>query len=96
MTSTAKPRRIAKYAMATSALSLACGIAFAAATPAAAAAETSTTVTTAVRTPVLAEGWEFHGFFPDPITCLLAGNSLGYPFTCNFIVVGWTLWVLIP
>jgi hypothetical protein len=40
-----------------------------------------------------ADTWTFAGYFPDPITCHAAGIASGSPYTCNFIFVGFTLWL---
>lgn len=46
--------------------------------------------TSAVRA---ASTWEFAGYYPDPLLCHLSGIASGRPYTCNFIFVGWTLWL---
>ncbi|QHT56219.1 hypothetical protein GXP71_09095 [Cellulomonas sp. H30R-01] len=50
----------------------------------------ATGTTSAVRT---ASTWEFAGYYPDPLLCHLSGIASGRPYTCNFIFVGWTLWL---
>jgi hypothetical protein len=46
------------------------------------------------RTAVLAaDTWTFAGYFPDPISCHAAGLASRSAYTCNFIFVGFTLWL---
>jgi len=92
MSRTTNPSRKTRLSMTT--VLLAVGIALAAGSPASAAEASPPTVPEAGQSRPLAGAWTFHGFFPDPITCLLAGNASGYSYTCNFVFVGWTLWLL--
>lgn len=93
MLTTGRPGRILA---AISGLLLAAGLAVGLAGPAAAAPTTGTraaSLSASAPQARAADTWEFHGFFPDPVTCAAAGIASGYPFTCNFVFVGFTLWL---
>jgi hypothetical protein len=92
--STTKLRRVSRFTMAASSALLAAGIAVGVAGPAS-AADSSTGHHVAVQgSSTVAASWKFHGWFPDPLTCHLSGIASGFPYTCNWIFAGWTLWLL--
>ncbi|GIE94561.1 hypothetical protein [Paractinoplanes rishiriensis] len=39
------------------------------------------------------ETWTYGGFYPEPLLCHASGIASGYQYTCNFIFVGFNLWL---